>query len=496
MLLPLLIRSLYLIALLLTIGCETQTSNQRSRPTDEYEEIEGYLDSVERDVPIDLETRITIGDTSLLIPAGSAESNYRIRISRLESAPKLSPEAQLVLGNPKSDVVEVELFRNDQVLSSDDLLSNYEFSQTFATSESTSNIGLYVITDPGTSSARATLLPNSQISVQPYILALTGAASVRASVMLKPTRAIMWLMTYTDEALKTLELGTAESVRSAGGGTIQTGAIRRSTSTSNAKIVINSGASYTNSTSVTLSFTATGATQMYVTGTSGCASDGLWEDFNANKSWTLNTTNAVARVNAKFKNTSGSEWGCISTSIIHDSIPPSAPGSADDGASNQSLISSPSISWNGSDDGGSGVSHYEIAIGSSLGGTDIKDWTSVGNTTSGMVTGLSLSNNSTYYASVRAVDAAGNFSDPSQSNGWIATDSSITCPSNFVAIPANAELETPAFCVMKYEAKNVSGIATSQASLTPWVYIRGCSAFELRISSILGRDLSFTYGLA
>lgn len=38
----------------------------------------------------------------------------------------------------------------------------------------------------------------------------------------------------------------------------------------------------------------------------------------------------------------------------------------------------------------------------------------------------------------------------------------------WIAVPGNTELGTSDFCVMKYEAKNVGGIATSQATLTPW----------------------------
>jgi hypothetical protein len=66
----------------------------------------------------------------------------------------------------------------------------------------------------------------------------------------------------------------------------------------------------------------------------------------------------------------------------------------------------------------------------------------------------------------------------------MVVNSGLTCQTNFVKIPANPDLGTSEFCVMKYEAKKVlisSGPdvfqATSQAGLTPWVSIaRGTDA--------------------
>lgn len=53
---------------------------------------------------------------------------------------------------------------------------------------------------------------------------------------------------------------------------------------------------------------------------------------------------------------------------------------------------------------------------------------------------------------------------------------SLGCPDNYVFVPANATYGTNSFCVMKYEAKNVGGIATSQADGTPWVGITQTNA--------------------
>lgn len=50
-------------------------------------------------------------------------------------------------------------------------------------------------------------------------------------------------------------------------------------------------------------------------------------------------------------------------------------------------------------------------------------------------------------------------------------ENSIECPPNYAFVYGNSTLGTNDFCVMKYEAKNVGGVPTSQASGTPWVSI-------------------------
>jgi len=72
--------------------------------------------------------------------------------------------------------------------------------------------------------------------------------------------------------------------------------------------------------------------------------------------------------------------------------------------------------WSATDEG-SGVASYEYAIGTSAGGTDVRDWTSVGSATEVTATGLALSEGPTYYISVRATDAVGNLGDAVSSDG-------------------------------------------------------------------------------
>ncbi len=51
------------------------------------------------------------------------------------------------------------------------------------------------------------------------------------------------------------------------------------------------------------------------------------------------------------------------------------------------------------------------------------------------------------------------------------------CPPEYVAVPKNENVDANAdFCAMKYEAKNVGGVATSEAPNTPWINIHQVDA--------------------
>jgi len=57
-------------------------------------------------------------------------------------------------------------------------------------------------------------------------------------------------------------------------------------------------------------------------------------------------------------------------------------------------------------------------------------------------------------------------------DGDVAFDQPNDCPTGFIPVPGNSLFNTQGgFCAMKYEAKNVGDVATSQAAGTPWVNI-------------------------
>jgi hypothetical protein len=80
-------------------------------------------------------------------------------------------------------------------------------------------------------------------------------------------------------------------------------------------------------------------------------------------------------------------------------------------------LSELSANWSGFDASVSGLNFYEYAIGTTAGGTDIKDWTNAGTDTLVTATGLTLNTTDTYYFTVRATDNAGNTSTAVNSGG-------------------------------------------------------------------------------
>jgi len=83
------------------------------------------------------------------------------------------------------------------------------------------------------------------------------------------------------------------------------------------------------------------------------------------------------------------------------------------------------------------------------------------------------------------------FSAPNTSGVLVVTE----CPTNYVPIQALAPYTTSFFCVAKYEMKNVGGVATSQASGTPWVSIpRGTLATTAGGAWKACRDLGHSSG--
>lgn len=92
----------------------------------------------------------------------------------------------------------------------------------------------------------------------------------------------------------------------------------------NSSISINNGEVYTNLEQVELSIDSIDAVDMYVTNDGSCENGGVYETFSKNRTWTLAERNKKAYVFAKFRDEAGNETNCVSASVIHDNIDPSA----------------------------------------------------------------------------------------------------------------------------------------------------------------------------
>ncbi|MEI6914772.1 MAG: PQQ-binding-like beta-propeller repeat protein, partial [Armatimonadota bacterium] len=111
----------------------------------------------------------------------------------------------------------------------------------------------------------------------------------------------------------------------------------------------------------------------------------------------------------------------ISDGIIVDRTPPTMPVVTDDGAFTSSLDSL-HAAWTASD-AQSGIADYQYAIGTTAGGTNVVNYTSVGTATQVTRTGLNLADGGKYYFSVRAKNGSGLTSGTGVSDG-ITVDAS------------------------------------------------------------------------
>jgi hypothetical protein len=139
----------------------------------------------------------------------------------------------------------------------------------------------------------------------------------------------------------------------------------------------------------------------------------------------INTTsimggNGTYYLHVQAKDSIGYESPTMSFQYQIDNTAPTTPGLPSDGDFKSNLNLSPTISWTAATDTLSSVVDYEIAIGSGLGLTDVQNWTSIGSTNlSASVSGLNLTSDMFYFASIRAVDGAGNRSAPATADGWL-----------------------------------------------------------------------------
>ena len=110
----------------------------------------------------------------------------------------------------------------------------------------------------------------------------------------------------------------------------------------------------------------------------------------------------------------------ISDGVIVDTAAPTAGNVTDSTTADLDWTRSTSSltsTWTGFSDALSGIQKYEYAIGDTIGGTNVLSWTNNSTITSVTKTGLTLTNGTTYYISVRATDNVGNVSTVSTTDG-------------------------------------------------------------------------------
>ncbi|OGS27642.1 MAG: hypothetical protein A2297_00200 [Elusimicrobia bacterium RIFOXYB2_FULL_48_7] len=192
----------------------------------------------------------------------------------------------------------------------------------------------------------------------------------------------------------------------------------------------------------------------------------------------------------------------ISTTVV-DTSSPTAPGVVRDGATGGADISSTqntgvlSANWTQGSDPESGVTSYQYAIGTTAGGVNTAGWASVGNILAVTRSGLSLSNGTTYYFSVKAVNAFGLVGPSANSNGQyvVAIDTGdITPPANIAVVRDGTGADESAAASTTQLSANWDTSADAESGIARYWYAIGTQpgASDTQIWTDNGQSTSLT----
>ncbi|HOO55339.1 MAG TPA: hypothetical protein PLN69_00845, partial [bacterium] len=201
--------------------------------------------------------------------------------------------------------------------------------------------------------------------------------------------------------------------------------------------------------------------------------------------WTVTTDHSFTRtgldlsqhlnyyVSVKARNNAGLESGPgTSDGILVDTTAPSTPvvNHPDAYTSSTDRLEA---SWTSSDEE-SGIVEYQVSVGSSAGATDVKGWYSAETNTSAVITGISLSDTSTYFVNVKSKNQVGLWSEAGSSSG-------VTVDSSLLPAPASVKDGTGS-------DEDYSSDATQLSA--NWTAISGAVKYEYAIGTTPGiRDV-------
>ncbi len=169
--------------------------------------------------------------------------------------------------------------------------------------------------------------------------------------------------------------------------------------------------------------------------------------------------------------------------IVTDTTPPTAPVVRDGTSPTEIPVtyssSVLSANWTASTaPGGSGISGYQYAIGTSAGATNVVGWTSVGNVLGVTKTGLSLSWGTTYYFTVKATSGAGVVGSAANSSGITPQNGPGDTPTAPPAVydGTTTGVETPYTTSTTQLSANWSAASDPQSGITGYQYAIGTTA--------------------
>jgi len=161
-------------------------------------------------------------------------------------------------------------------------------------------------------------------------------------------------------------------------------------------------------------------------------------------SWIINLPHGTYYWSARTVDTTkkSSAWDTTDSFLVDATLPTTVATINDGTAADITYTSSASqlaANWPASSDPDSGVSYYEVAIGTSSGATDVVTWTNAGTATPTTRTGLSLVDATEYFFSVRPVNGVGLIGSVTTSNGQTVD---VTAPAPGTITPSNTDSGT------------------------------------------------------
>ncbi|MFH1855661.1 MAG: hypothetical protein ABH836_00340 [Candidatus Omnitrophota bacterium] len=280
--------------------------------------------------------------------------------------------------------------------------------------------------------------------------------------------------------------------------------IKKDTTPPTGTININYGAVYTTATYVALSLVAfdidSQVTEMQIANDPNVGWAGPWP-FAATRNWTLPWGNGTKTVYARFKDKAGNWSEPISDTIILDTSLPTTPVVTDGGVYTSSTTQL-QVGWSGCSDPESNLAAGQYAIGTKLGGTDVKNWTQFMPPASAnpfTVSGLTLTTGKTYYISLKFQNGAGLWSNPGCSDG-IKVDT--TAPSTPVVIDdgdtTTSQTQLHATWISSDAESGIAeyqyGIGTSKgvADIVTWTNTTATSITKTELTLTNGETYYFT----
>lgn len=135
------------------------------------------------------------------------------------------------------------------------------------------------------------------------------------------------------------------------------------------------------------------------------------------------------------------------------------------------------VNWNFAVDSNSNITEYLYSLGTTIGGTDILNWTSNSTNTNVAISSLSLNYGIQYFINVKSLNEAGLYSDVSSSDGFI------------VANPVTAQFLSNTISVCDGEQVQFTNQSINAVSVN-WYFEGGSPAFSSTNNPIITYNLS------